>query len=95
MGIPSAHCSLLVERSASAKYVQFAADPSLLPPLLFDLENDPDQLVDLAADPGRTEQAIDAARSLLTWRMRHDERDLSAQLVTRDRGLVSVDDDWR
>jgi arylsulfatase A-like enzyme len=95
LGVPSAHCSLAVERSASAKYVQFAADPALLPPLLFDLTDDPAQLVDRARDPARAEEAWRAAASLLSWRMRHDERTLSGQLLTRDRGLVSVEDDWR
>ncbi len=36
-GIPMSHCALAVSRGPRYKYVQFAADASLLPPLLFDL----------------------------------------------------------
>lgn len=95
LGVPASHCSLLVERGPTTKYVQFAADPSLLPPLLFDLLEDPAQLTDVAADPARAEDCWGAAQTLLRWRMRHDERTLSGQLLCRDKGLVSVDDDWR
>ena len=36
-GIPMSHCALAVSRGPRYKYVQFAADAALLPPLLFDL----------------------------------------------------------
>ena len=45
-------CCLNVVRGERWKYVHFAADPDVLPPLLFDLDADPDQTQDLAADPG-------------------------------------------
>jgi arylsulfatase A-like enzyme len=95
LGLPAAHCALLVERSRTAKYVQFAADPAVLPPLLFDLVADPSQVEDRAKDPGWAEEGWRAAQSLLAWRLRHDERTLSGQLLTRDKGLVSADDGWR
>ncbi len=37
-GIPMSHCALAVSRGPRYKYVQFAADASLMPPLLFDLD---------------------------------------------------------
>ena len=48
-GIPGEHCSLAVTRGPDTKYVQFAADADVLPPLLFDLRRDPGQLENLAA----------------------------------------------
>ena len=42
-GIPMSHCSLAVARGPRHKYVQFAADAAVLPPLLFDLSADPGQ----------------------------------------------------
>ncbi len=40
-GIPMSHCALAVSRGPRHKYVQFAADDGLFPPLLFDLDADP------------------------------------------------------
>ena len=45
-------CCLNVVRGERWKYVQFATDPDVMPPLLFDLDADPDQTQDLAGDPG-------------------------------------------
>jgi arylsulfatase A-like enzyme len=94
-GLPAAHCVLTVLRTEGVKYVQFAADPGLLPPLLFDLGDDPGELHDLARDPQRTDDCYRAARSLLQWRMREDDRELANSLLTRDHGLVNTRDSWR
>ena len=48
--IPMSHCALAVSRGPSHKYVQFATEADVFPPLLFDLEADPDQRHDLAGD---------------------------------------------
>ena len=48
LGLPGEHCSLAVARNEETKYVQFAADAEVMPPLLFDLRADPGQLVNLA-----------------------------------------------
>jgi len=57
-GIPGEHCSLVVARGREVKYVHFAADVDVLPPLLFDLKADPGQLTNLAragsGDRGRS-----------------------------------------
>jgi arylsulfatase A-like enzyme len=94
-GLPSAHCVLTVLRSDVAKYVQFAADASVLPPLFFDLDEDPGELHDVAPDPERREDCYIAARELLQWRMREDDRELANSILTSDRGLVRVRDHWR
>src|SRR6185437_6560203 len=42
-GVPMSHCSLAVSRGPRHKYVQFATEARLFPPLLFDLADDPEQ----------------------------------------------------
>lgn len=88
LGIPSSHCSLAVLRRADAKYVHFAADPAVLPPLYFDLEADPAQLEDLARSRGTEDARLQALAELFRWRMRHEDEQLASQLLTPD-GLVS------
>jgi arylsulfatase A-like enzyme len=94
-GIPMAHCSLDVSRGPDVKYVQFAADPDILPPLLFDLVADPGQLHDVLATGEAAEAAWPAAQRLLQWRMRHDDRQLSGTVLTADHGVVTARDEWR
>ncbi len=94
-GLPSAQCVLTVLRSSDTKYVQFAADAEILPPLLFDLEADPFELRDVASDPDRGDACYRAARELLQWRMREDDRELANSLLTPERGVVRAYDAWR
>ena len=74
--------------------MQFGADPSVFPPLLFDLDDDPGQLEDRLAGPGADALGWEAARRLVQWRMRNDERTLSGQLLTAS-GPVEARDTWR
>jgi arylsulfatase A-like enzyme len=94
-GIPMAHCSLEVSRGSEYKYVQFAADGDLFPPILFDLTVDPDQLHDGVPRGDGGEAGWQAAQRLLQWRMRHDERQLSGTVLTADQGPVTSRDEWR
>ncbi len=94
LGVPMAHCTLEVVRGPRTKFVQFAADRALLPPLLFDLERDPWQLDDLVARGEGAEEAWRATEHLLQWRMRNDGRELSGTKLTSD-GPVSARDPWR
>ncbi|HET9058485.1 MAG TPA: sulfatase-like hydrolase/transferase, partial [Acidimicrobiales bacterium] len=71
-GIPSEQCSLAVERGASAKYVQFAADPQILAPIMFDLGPGTSAPV-----PVEGEQALAMAQEMLRWRARNLERTLT------------------
>ena len=87
-GIPMEQCSLNVVRSERWKYVHFAADPAKLPPLLFDLANDPEQVHDLSADPAHTGVVAQHLAMLLSWRMRHDERTLTGSFLSAANGLV-------
>lgn len=87
LGVPMEQCCLNVVRSDRWKYVHFATDPDVLPPLLFDLEADPDQVDDLVHDPGHQGVVADRCGELLRWRMRHDERTLTGHLLTPE-GLV-------
>lgn len=80
-GHTSAHCTLNVLRDAKGKYVHFNG-PNL-PPLFFDLVEDPDEHEPcaLAMKDGR---AFDYAARLLSRRMTHAERTLTDALLTPD-----------
>ena len=73
LGIGMDESSLCVVQDARWKYVHFAA----LPPLLFDLQTDPQQLRDLAGDPAHAATVRDYAQRALSWRMRHADRTLT------------------
>jgi arylsulfatase A-like enzyme len=95
-GIPMSHCSLAVSRGPRYKYVQFATSSDVMPPLLFDLDADPEQVVNLCAD-GRAarELAWEGAQELLRWHMQTAERTLSGSFLHAARGLVTARDEWR
>ncbi len=96
-GIPMSHCSLAVSRGPRSKYVQFAAASSLLPPLLFDLEADPQQVHNLCTEGGTSAQetAWEGAQELLRWHMRTADQTLSGSFLHPERGLVTARDEWR
>jgi arylsulfatase A-like enzyme len=95
-GIPMSHCALAVGRGPRHKYVQFAAADDVMPPLLFDLSDDPGQTRNLLAsgeDVGSA--AWLGAQELLRWQMRSAERTLSGSLLDPEQGLVQAREDWR
>ncbi|MGO8877477.1 MAG: alkaline phosphatase family protein [Acidimicrobiales bacterium] len=94
-GLPSAHCVLNVVRSDRYKYVQFAAEAEVLPPLLFDLAADPGQLTDVSRAREYLNMSLEAAQSLLRWRMRNDERTLVNDFLDPHHGHVVSADAWR
>ncbi len=61
---------MAVIRDRAGKYVQFGGD---LPPLFFDLSEDPDELVDLVSVPDRSGQVLDYAQRLLRLRIEHTD----------------------
>lgn len=73
MGLSRDHCTLNVIRDERYKYVHFTA----LPPLFFDLAEDPDEFHNLADDPTYTARVLDYAQRMLSWRMHNDERVLT------------------
>ena len=73
LGLAMDHCCLAVIQDREAKYVHFAA----LPPLFFDLREDPHQFTNRADDPACAMRVKDYAQRLLTHRLRHAERTLT------------------
>jgi arylsulfatase A-like enzyme len=66
-------CCFNVIRDAHYKYIHFTA----LPPLFFDLHNDPDELHNFAEDPAYANLVLSYAQKMLSWRMANDERTLT------------------
>lgn len=84
LGISQHQCSLNVIRSEKYKYVHFSA----LPALFFNLEEDPNELVNLVDNPEYTELILEFAQKMLSWRMTHDEQLLTHQTLT-NQGVFS------
>lgn len=78
LGLPSDRCALAVSHGERYAYVHFNG----LAPLCFDLDHDPQQLVDIAPDPGRAPEVLAQAQAMLTWRMAHAERRLTGCKLT-------------
>jgi arylsulfatase A-like enzyme len=83
-GLASNACNLAVIRDARYKYVHFAA----LPPLLFDLADDPMELRNLAADPAFASIRLAYAEKLLSLRARHLDQTLAYTELT-EKGPVT------
>lgn len=79
-----AELSLAVVRTAKWKYVHFPT----LPPLLFDLERDPQNLVNLAEDPQHLRTRLQMAERLLRWRAMHLDQTLALKHLTPE-GVVT------
>jgi arylsulfatase A-like enzyme len=77
-------CSIAVLRDDHGKYVHFAG----LPAIFFDLDTDPDQIVNRADDPAYAAAVLTYAQRMLSWRMRHEERTLAGMKLTEHAGLV-------
>jgi len=77
-------CVMNIIRDNKWKYVHFAG----LPPLLFDLKNDPGEFNNLANDPANQGVLLEYAQKMLSWRMTHDEQTLTHYAITRE-GLKS------
>lgn len=73
-------CNMICIRTSKWKYVHF---PSL-PCLLFDLENDPQEMKNLANDKNYLEIKNQLLSELLSHRLRHQDRQLSGYQITKD-----------
>ncbi|HWK44652.1 MAG TPA: alkaline phosphatase family protein [Stellaceae bacterium] len=82
LGIGMDECSLAVIEDEQHKYVHFAA----LPPLFFDLVDDPHQFVNRAEDPAYAGRVKDYAQRMLSWRLTYADRTLTHYRAT-PRGL--------
>ncbi|MFZ3032439.1 MAG: alkaline phosphatase family protein [Parvibaculum sp.] len=76
-------CTMNIIRDERWKYVHFTK----LPPLLFDLDADPQEFKNLANDPAYTPKLLEMTQKMLSWRMNHDEQTLTHISLT-DRGPV-------
>lgn len=85
-GIGSRQCNLAVIRSDRFKYVHFAGG---LPPLLYDLVDDPGELKNLADDPAHMSVRLDHAERLLAWRAEHLDQSLALSELTEN-GVVGA-----
>lgn len=77
-GLPMDALNLAVVRTERWKYVHCAG----LPPLLFDLADDPGELVNRVDDPGCARIRIEMAERLLTWRARNLDKRLTGIELT-------------
>ncbi|MFA5703796.1 MAG: hypothetical protein WC982_09815 [Advenella sp.] len=59
-----------------------------LPPLFFDLEQDPHQLVNQAGNPAYDSARLAMAEKMLNWRLRHADRALTGYAASPE-GLQS------
>ena len=73
LGLTSDQCVLTAVRGERYKYVHFAA----LPPLFFDLQEDPWEFRNLAGDPAYRDLVLDYAQRMLSWRLLYEERALT------------------
>jgi len=78
LGLTPDQCTMNVIRGARYKYVHFTS----LPPLFFDLEQDPMEFNNLVDDPAYRDRVLEYAGKMLSWRMNHDERHLTNTLLT-------------
>ena len=83
LGLSPRECKLNVLRSETLKYVHFPT----LPPLLFDLKNDPNETLNVANNPHYNAAMIQSATDMVSWRMLHDDQSLT-HLVITDEGVV-------
>ena len=83
-GLKPQQCNLAVIRNEQWKYVHFGGG---LPPLLYDLENDPGELRNLADDAAYLSIRLEFAERLLVWRAEHLDQSLALSALT-ERGVV-------
>ena len=81
LGLDMEEACLNVVRDDNYKYVHFAD----LPALLFDLDADPEELTDIAAE--QPDIVVRYAQRLLSWRMKTTDKTLSHLQISREHGL--------
>lgn len=79
-GVRLDECSIAVIRERRFKYVHCGG----LPPLFFDLADDPDETVNRAADPAYAQHTLAMAQRMLNWRLNKAERTLTGIRLTRN-----------
>ena len=84
-GLTLEECSLAVLRDDHGKYVQFSGHPTL-PPIFFDLDADPAQIVNVAADPAYAARCSTTRNACSPGACSHTERTLTGMKLTDARG---------
>jgi arylsulfatase A-like enzyme len=74
---------MVAMRTDNWKYVHFTG----LPPVLYDLANDPDELHNVAAEPAYRTLLAGAAQQMLSWRIAHADIAMT-RLCASPAGLV-------
>ena len=80
LGLTMHQCNLLVIRGHMFKLVQFNGS---LPPLLYDIENDPGESKNLAGDPSYAQTMLELTQQALKHRMTFVDRGLSSSMSVR------------
>jgi arylsulfatase A-like enzyme len=83
-GIGPQGCNLAVIRSERFKYVHFGGG---LPPLLYDLSADPNEIRNVAGEPDYLAARLEYAERLLSWRAEHLDQSLALVELTEN-GVV-------
>ncbi|MEC9068495.1 MAG: sulfatase/phosphatase domain-containing protein, partial [SAR324 cluster bacterium] len=71
-GLSPDQCSLTVIRDKRYKYVHMTA----LPPLFFDLQEDPEEFINRVEDPDYRHLVMEYTQKMLSWSMLHRDRTL-------------------
>ena len=79
LGLKAPDCNFAVLRENRFKLVHFNGG---LPPLLFDLEDDPEERRDRAGDPAMQGELLRLSRRMLDHRMRHAEHSRTRMKLT-------------
>ncbi len=77
LGLTSHQCNLSVIRDRDYKYVHF----STLPPIFYDLKNDPGEFVNQAQNPAYQSIVLEYAQKMLSWKMNHADRGLTETML--------------
>lgn len=85
-GLKPQQCNLAAIRTERFKYVHFGGG---LPPLLYDLQNDPGELKNLAGDPAFFAVRLEFAERLLAWRAEHLDQSLALSALAED-GVIGT-----
>ena len=87
LGLKPDQCAFTVLRDEHFKYVHFTA----LPPLFFDLNEDPMEFNNVAKVPAYQERILEYAQKLLSWRMNHEDRGLTHVRLTPTGPVTHLD----
>ena len=85
-GLPSEKCNYAILREETYKYVHFNGG---LPPLLFDMKNDPGELNNLATDEQYAPQLARMSAKMLDHRMTHAHQAMSRMQISASKGMMS------